>query len=192
MNTIKIAGVATALTLIIACSPQGATKKGELAGQRQFLPVATTQDLMESQIDPAADGVWDSVGTVITAAGEENRQPHTAEQWEEVRRKALNLVEATNLLLIPGRGVARQAFPSAGPGVFSSADIEHKLATDRAGFDAFAVALRNVALEQLTAINHRDVAALSKAGEALDTACESCHLTFWYPHEVIPLLPDFK
>jgi hypothetical protein len=190
MNTVKILGVA-ALALITACSPQS-TKKGESAGPREFLPVATIQELMESQIDPAADGVWDSVGTVITAAGEENRQPRTARQWEEVRSKAINLVEATNLLLIPGREVARQAFPSAGPGVFSSADIEHKLATERAGFYAFAVALRNVALEQLTAINHRDVAALSKAGEALDNACESCHLTYWYPHEVIPPLPDFK
>jgi len=147
---------------------------------------------MNSEIDPAADFIWDSVGTVITAAGTENRQPRTDEQWSDLRRKAIVLVEATNLLLLPGRHVASTAFPSAGPGVLSSTEIEQKLESDRTNFDAFAVALREVALRELLAIDHKDVQALSDAGEALDGACEACHVANWYPHEIIPPLPDFK
>jgi hypothetical protein len=147
---------------------------------------------MDSEIDPAADFIWDSVGTVITAAGTENRQPRTDEQWGELRRKAIILVEATNLLLIPGRRVASTAFPSAGPGVLSSREIELELDGHRASFDAFAVVFREAALRELLAIDHRDVQALSDAGEALDAVCEACHVANWYPHQIIPPLPDFK
>jgi cytochrome c556 len=157
-----------------------------------FLPVASIQDLMESQIDPAADFIWGSVGTFITAAGVDDRQPHTDEEWRQVRRKVVALIEATNLLTIPGRRVASSDFPSAGPGVLSSAEIECKVAADRAQFDAFAVSLREVALQELADIDHKDAAALAQAGEAMDGACEACHRANWYPHEIIPQLPDFK
>ena len=147
---------------------------------------------MDSEIDPAADFIWGSVGTIITAAGIEERQPHTDEEWKELRRKAITLVEATNLLLIPGRHVASKEFSSAGPGVLSSAEIERRLAGNPSSFDAFALALREVALRALLAIDHRDVAALSTVGEAMDGACEACHVANWYPNEIIPPLPDFK
>jgi hypothetical protein len=33
---------------------------------------------------------------------------------------------------------------------------------------------------------------MMNAGSAMDTVCENCHLTFWYPKQVIPELPaDF-
>jgi hypothetical protein len=41
----------------------------------------------------------------------------------------------------------------------------------------------------LAAIDAKDPAALVKAGGTLDEICESCHLTFWYPNQVIPPLP---
>ena len=147
---------------------------------------------MESQIDPDADFIWGSVGTIITAAGVDERQPHTDEEWQEVRRKVVALIEATNLLIIPGRRVASEEFASAGPGVLSSAEIERRLAGDRADFNHFAVALREVAVQELAAVERKDAAALSQDGEAMDAVCEACHVANWYPHEIIPQLPDFK
>jgi hypothetical protein len=38
----------------------------------------------------------------------------------------------------------------------------------------------------LAAIDARDVPRLGQAGSALDAACESCHLTYWYPKQVLP------
>jgi hypothetical protein len=29
-----------------------------------------------------------------------------------------------------------------------------------------------------------------KAGGVIDEICEGCHLTFWYPNQVIPSLPS--
>src|ERR1700683_399819 len=138
----KLSHASMAAALLAACSPSGGSISGEIPREPPFRAIATIQDLMDSEIDPAADFIWGSVGTVITAAGVEDRQPRTNEQWNELRRKTIILVEATNLLIMPGRHVASKEFPSAGSGVLSSIDIEHKLASDRASFDAFALALR--------------------------------------------------
>jgi len=192
-SAVRVAIAAAAATILLAaCSPRASL--ADKAGSRSlpFLPVASIQDLMESQIDPDADFIWGSVGTIITAAGVDERQPHTDEEWQEVRRKVVALIEATNLLIIPGRRVASEEFASAGPGVLSSAEIERKLAGDRADFNHFALALRQVAVQELAAVERKDAAALSHDGEAMDGVCEACHVANWYPHEIIPQLPDVK
>lgn len=185
-------GVTVAAALLIACASHGGSIAGTAPVPPPIVPTATIQDLMDAEVDPAADFIWDSVGTIITATGVEERQPRTDEQWQELRRRAITLVEAANLLVIPGRHVASNEFPSAGPGVLSAAEIQRKLEADPASFNGFALALREVALRELLAIDHKDVGALSAAGEAMDDACEACHLANWYPHEIIPALPDFK
>ena len=195
MRIPKPGSVVALMLLIIAGSTRVSPAVNDVPRSSQpppFLITATIQDLMDSEIDPAADFIWGSVGTVITRAGRQDNRPHTDAQWTEIRRRAITLVEATNLLVMPGRRIAAHDFPSAGPGVLSSADIERKLTTDRASFDAFALALRAVSLNVLAAVDKRDVAALSESGEAMDEACEACHVANWYPHEVIPELPDFK
>jgi hypothetical protein len=183
---------AGAALLAAACSPSSTVVDAKISTTPPFLAIASLQDLMDSEIDPAADFIWGSVGTVITATGVEERQPHTAEEWQEVRRKIVGLIEATNLLIMPGRRVADGELPSAGPGVLSSAEIERKLADNRMDFNGFALALRQVAVQELAAVDRKDAAALSQAGEAMDGACEACHVANWYPHEIIPQLPDFK
>lgn len=150
---------------------------------------ATLQDLMRYEVDASADPIWDSVGSITTATGTVERQPRTDAEWADLRRDAVVLVEATNLLVIPGRQVSRAPFPSDGPGVFSSAQIQQRLSEHRAEFNGFALALRVTARKILAAVDARDPAALLQLGEQLDGACEACHLANWYPHEVIPRLP---
>jgi hypothetical protein len=62
---------AAAAAFLVACSPHGEPIEGALPSQPPFLPTATIQDLMDSEIDPAADFIWGSVGTIVTAAGVE-------------------------------------------------------------------------------------------------------------------------
>lgn len=178
---------------IVACSSHSPAIDKESAPPlpSPFIPAASIQDLMALEIDPAADFIWGSVGTIVTQAGVDNRQPRTDEEWKTIRQNAIKLVEATNLLLIPGRRVAVREFPSDGPGVLSSAEIEHKLESDRASFDAFALSLREVGLKVLLAVDKKDADALSAAGEVMDGVCEACHVANWYPHQVIPRLPNF-
>ena len=68
-----------------------------------FTPIADVTLPMESVVDPAADVIWDSVGTIITAAGEDDRRPRTPEQWALVRNAAIALAESGNLLMMAPR-----------------------------------------------------------------------------------------
>lgn len=129
------------------------------------------------------------MGSITTATGIVERQPRTDAQWAELRRNAVVLVEATNLLVIPGRQVSTAQFPSDGPGVLSSREIQQRLTNHRAEFDAYAVTLRGTARRILAAVDAKDPAALLQLGEQMDSACEACHLANWYPHELIPRLP---
>src|SRR3954470_3810416 len=72
-----------------------------------FRPSSTIKDIMDSMVDPSADALWDSVATIVSAAGTEERQPKTPEEWANVRRRAITLIEATNVLLMEGRHVAK-------------------------------------------------------------------------------------
>ena len=77
-----------------------------------FLPKASIRELMDAQVDPAADAIWDSVVITITAAGEDDRQPRTEAEWQAVRRSAITLIEATNLLMIDRRRIAPASAPA--------------------------------------------------------------------------------
>ena len=44
-----------------------------------------------------------------------------------------------------------------------------------------AHALHDAGMKALAAIDKKDVDGLSDAGEAIDEACEQCHLKYWYP-----------
>jgi len=63
------------------------------AQEGYFKPTATVQDIMLSLIDPSADGIWNSVSTTITKTGTEDKQPRTDQEWQEVRRHAITLIE---------------------------------------------------------------------------------------------------
>lgn len=145
---------------------------------------------MVNEVDASADAIWEATGTVTTAAGRVDRRPRNDAEWEALRRHAVILLESTNLLVIPDRRIAATPFPSDGPGVFSSAQIQQQVDGDRDAFNGFALGLRAVAQQQLAAIDARDVDQLLKLGDAMDTACEACHKANWYPNEVVPALPD--
>src|SRR4029079_4700981 len=73
----------------------------------EFQPTATVKDIMDSVVDPNADAIWDSVEIVATLQGIEEKAPRTDEEWKDLRRHAISLLEASNLLLVPGRQVAK-------------------------------------------------------------------------------------
>lgn len=162
------------------------------AATRPAAPVealVTLQDVMLNEVDASADAIWEATGTITTREGTVDRRPRTEAEWEALRRHAVVLLEATNLLVIPDRKVTDKPFPSDGPGVLSSAEIQQRIDGNREEFNGFALGLRQVARAQLQAIDARDVDALLTLGDAMDTACEACHRANWYPNEVVPPLP---
>src|SRR6186713_2450136 len=79
----------------------------------------TIKDIMDSLVDPSADYLWESVATIVSASGTEER------------REAITLLEATNLLMMEGRKVAKPGDVSENPGIeLGPEEIEKVIASD--------------------------------------------------------------
>jgi outer membrane murein-binding lipoprotein Lpp len=193
MSSVTLSAVVSAsLLLLSACSARDpqvphADYAPDIASSIQ--PVATLQELMQSEVDASADSIWDAVETTTSKSGDANKQPRTPEEWQEVRRNAIVLIEAANLLTVDQRKLSSAPFPAEAPGALDSTEIEKRIAGNRAAFNQYALTLRQTARTMLAAIDAKDPQALVSAGGVLDEVCESCHMTFWYPNQVIPPFP---
>jgi hypothetical protein len=150
-----------------------------------FEITATIRELMDSTVDPAADGLWDSVAVTSTDKGVEETQPKTDADWAAVRRHAVTLMESMNLVVMKGRHAAPPGTKAA-LGELSPAEIDQHIDVNRGALIGFAKALRATAQKALTAIDKKDVQGLFEAGSNIDEACEACHVTFWYPNQRVP------
>ena len=159
----------------------------------EFRPTATVREVMGNMVDPSADVLWESVATVVTDKGIDDRRPRTDEEWAVVKRSAVTLVEATNLLLID-RPTGRTEDISANPNIeLSPAEIDAVRKKDPEAWKTFVKGLYDAALPALDAINKKDADALLNSGEGIDVACENCHLHYWYPpNKTPPSLPSQK
>lgn len=161
-----------------------------VAAQPGYTTTATVKDLMDAIVDPSADDVWNAVKTTVDPGGVDETVPVTADDWANVRRGAIRLVESTSLLMMPGRHVGRPGEKSETPGVeLEPQEMEALVNQDRAAWDRHAQALRNVSLEVLSAADAKDATKLFDAGGRLDATCETCHRQYWYPNERIPEFP---
>jgi hypothetical protein len=110
---------------------------------------------------PAADVIWDSAGTVITAQGSEELAPTTDEGWAAVVRAAGTLAESGNLLMIPGRAAG-----------------DDWLEYSRQLVDTGKLALQ--------AAEAQDSDALFDAGGRIYQVCKSCHEQYWVEVDELP------
>lgn len=157
-----------------------------------FKLTASIAELMDSLIDPSADALWDSVSTTVDAKGTTQHQPRTDAEWHEARRHAIALIEGTNLLVMDGRKLVApgaEVLDQDVQGVLSPEEGQKKFDAQHAVFVQFALALQDVGVQMLQAIDAKDPERMMAVGATMDEVCESCHLTFWYPNQVIPELP---
>lgn len=139
---------------------------------------------MDSVIDPNADAIWESVSTTVDATGIHDKFPRNDDEWKAVRRSAITLLEGSNLLLIPGRHVAKPGEKSENPGIeLEPEEMEALINQDKESFYKSAHELHDTVMVSLQAIEAKDKEALLNSGEAIDKACESCHVKYWYPNE---------
>jgi hypothetical protein len=185
MRIFPLSAFALALLLVGAACTQPA------APQPEYTPTATVKDLMQSVVDPSADVVWLAVTTVESAAGTVDTTPHTEEEWTKVRHGAIALTEAANLLMVPGRHVARPGEKSETPGVeLEPSEMEALITKDLAAWQKRARALHDAGYAVLQAIDARDSVKVFEVGEQIERACEGCHAHYWYPNEKIPPVPS--
>ena len=157
---------------------------GSPNGARDRQVYSTVKDLMESIIDPTADVIWGAVGTVVEKENIQEKSPKTPEDWLDVRRAAVRIIEGGNLLMMPRREAAPAGTKSEVPGVeLEPAEMTALIKKKRKSFDSFAKALQDLGVEVLRASDAKDAAALIEIGGRMEDVCEGCHKTFWYPQE---------
>lgn len=173
------------LLALAACTPPSPSS----VAIQPFKVTASIQDLMQSVVDPSADDLWESVETVVDKKGTRSRQPRTDAEWKAVRALAIRLAESANLLAIEGRPVVHEGKhleDSHVADILTASAIEAKINADRGAFISRARALQASAELALAAIDARDAKQLVVAGGHIDTACEQCHLAYWYPNDKRP------
>jgi hypothetical protein len=171
--------VCVAVLLCTGCKSQEPPKESEY---RMTSPI---RQIMGSMVMSNADVLWSSVSSNVTDKGIEEKAPKTEEDWKIVRSSAVTIMEASDLILIPGRHVAAPGEKEQDPNVnLSPEKIEALINADRTSWVKMAHDLHDSILPALKAIDAKDAMALSDAGAAIDKACEDCHLKYWYPKDV--------
>ena len=110
---------------------------------------------MQATIDPAADVLFEAVGTIVSASGVEEIAPKNEEEWATVRYNALTLAESGNLLMIGDR------------------------ARDQGDWIKMSQALVDVGVVALKAAEAKNPEALFEAGGEVYAVCQQCHSRYW-------------
>jgi hypothetical protein len=183
--------VVSAAVVTVSCQAKPSEPAAPAATQPQYTTTATVKDIMLHIVDPAGDMVWDSVSTVVDKQGLHETVPKSDEDWFKVRNGVIILIEASNLLMVPGRAMAKPGEKSIAPGVeLEPAEMEVLVNKDREGWNRRARDLHDISLKVLEIVDKKDAQALFDIGEDLDKACENCHRAYWYPNEQIPDVPS--
>lgn len=170
---------------LASCQPEAITEQGIAAAQTPF---ATVQEIMLSVIDPHVDPIWNAVTTTVTKEGVVEKAPASDEEWAALRKHAIALIEAGNLLLIPDRQVAAVgASTSIHPVEEDPKVIAALIKAKQADFAQKAVGLQEATKLALVAIDQKSAEGLLKAGEGIEKACEACHSAYWYPNDKRPV-----
>lgn len=188
LRTLSISGIVCGAALTLAGIAQSSKSAPE-----KLVP-ASIQQTMDLLIDPAADSLWESVGTEETAHGTREKQPRTVVEWQKVTEHAHALVQGAKRLQTPALPVGANAHSKLAdadtPGTRTAAQIRADIDANPAKFRAAAIRLEEAANHALTASRTHNAAGVLTAGAELDAACEACHAAYWYPRTTPQHLPS--
>ena len=119
-----------------------------------FQTTLNMHDLMNNLLDPTADEIWESVGTVITLEGTFEKAPSTDDEWAALKGSAIRLAESGNLLLLPSRSGGNPDW------------IKH------------SVALIEQSNRAIKAADAKDKDAIFSIGGDIYDVCTNCHKQF--------------
>ena len=114
-------------------------------------PVASVKQIMAGIVMPAAAKVWDSVSTIVSAAGVQENVPKNDEEWAVVGANAAALIESANLLTVGKRAV------------------------DHGYWVKMAKAMADAGQTALKAATDKNPEGILGAGETINQTCDNCH-----------------
>jgi len=154
-----VTALACAAAALAACSQKPAATAAAGARYNTDLPMS---EFMGHFVDPAAFMYWKNSGTVVDEKGEHDLTPTTDEGWDVLVTGATMLVEAGNVLQLPGRTRAPEA-----------------------DWNKYAKMLSDRAMIARAAAEKHDKQAVFEEGAKVYEVCVACH-------EQFVIQPDLK
>jgi hypothetical protein len=149
----RIFVTAACAATLCACSPHKATAPAAPAAPAPKYNIDLPMDeLMGHVVDPASFVYWSGSGTEETAKGTRSLAPTTEEGWERLENGAAVLIEAGNLLQLPGRPRAPIA-----------------------DWDRYAQQLTATAVQAKAAAEKHDEKGVYDVGARIYQVCTACH-----------------
>ena len=145
----------TKIMLIVAAGLMVGSCAADAPTGPPFRTDTTVRMLMANMVDPAADLVWDAVGTIIDADGENHWEPETEEEWLTVRYGAMTLIEGGNLLMMDTR------------------------ARDQDQWIRLSEGMTAAAVRMFQAAEAEDAEEVFALGEDVYNSCNNCHMLYW-------------
>lgn len=144
------------LLVALALAGCGGRDDGSGPGAAPFHPLLDDHQLMNWVMDPAADVIWGSAGSVLTMEGEQSLAPTTDDGWADVRNAAAVVAESGNLLMLPGRSKG-------------------------ADWNEFSRAIVTMGERAIAAAEAHDEESLFEVGGQLYNVCVACHQLYMLP-----------
>ena len=145
----------TKIGLIVAAALMVASCAADAPSGPPFRTDATVRMLMANLVDPAADLVWDAVGTIVDYSGENHWEPETEEDWISVRYGAMSMIEAGNLLMMETR------------------------ALDQDQWIRLSEEMMDAGMLMFQAAEAEDADLVFALGEDVYNSCNNCHMLYW-------------
>ena len=127
----------------------------ETAGYHPHLEM---HDFMGWVLDPLADVIWSSAGTITTMEGVQDLAPTTQEGWDNVRNAAATIAEIGNVMQIPG---------------YSEGD----------DWNEYAQGLTRTGVLLIEAAEQKDDQKVFDYGGQLYNVCVACHQLYMLPED---------
>lgn len=146
----SIAYFAASCAFLAACAPAKTPPP--------YVLDVSMKELMNNVINPAGFAIWNASGEEETEKGTVSKVPSTPEGWAAMRNGAVQLAEAGNAMMLPGR------------------------ARDDGDWMKFSRGMSEAALMTRAAIDAKDGAAVFTTGGALYETCTACHAKYYLPY----------
>jgi hypothetical protein len=148
-------------------------------------------DVRQSMIDtinPVTLAIWDVGNETMSDDGTLSLDPALMDEdaWMRLTEAAYQLGEESH------RMATAKHFVATGPnvvdgdvpeGVSSREEIQAMIDSDTEDFRALSLSMADMAAQIYDAAEARDVARAGEMIFTLDTACQSCHVKYWYPQQ---------
>ncbi len=177
--------IALTLCAIATTACQGKQEgAGNAAVNEAAAAPRTIHAIMLEKIIPTSDKIWNSVGETFEGDKLVKLAPANEAEWQALAQAADAIVSGSEELQKPDLAVApagAKILNEEQEGALNAAQVQKLIDGKRDGFIQFAAGLGAVARDLQGAIKARDTDRISDLGGEMDTACESCHMVYWYP-----------